>query len=199
MDFVYIISIMAVILLILVIYLIWALFNERIKEFYYKRRFPESTIKILIFYTSHIYRVFWRLVPDNKMFDIGKKKYFYSDEDIIRNSELFAYGSKKDKMLVKIDGVEYEVKNECFIKRKGHKSPEIHYFYDNPSPIMYDFKNKSVNFTSKDVQIFSENDLFTKLLTLREEAIKMLLLMVLVAVNLLATVFLLAKYMKWIK
>lgn len=190
--------------------------REQIRKLYYTLRYPEKAIKIIIHYESGLYRAFWRIVPSDRLLKVDKKHYIYDKELITKEHEIFiAKQHHKDPMiiattniftrkkgkkeLIYIDGKEYDFKDFFSIKEKGKKYPELHYFYNNPFPIKFDTATNKMDFTSSQLKEFVENDLFGKLLSLKNEKTLMLFLLLIVGANLIATVFIISKMMGWIK
>jgi hypothetical protein len=188
--------------------------REVIKEKYYKIRFPEKVIKIILHYKGTTkFRTFWRLIPDKRDFSLNGKRYLYDDKQILKENDFYIY--EKDKMLVaRIEGIEYNLDDKYRINKSRRDNwPEIHYFSDCPFAISFndylqtlnqdpkDPKNSKavIMVSAKDYQTLSEGDMWDKLLTLRGEKASFMILMILGIGNLLIGLFTLAKMMGWIK
>lgn len=104
-----------------------------------------------------------------------------------------------DKRFYRIEKKKYFYEDKLVIKHKGDRFPEIHYYYDNPHPLSFDFTNADVKFSATDIADFEENDLFTKLLTLTQEKQQIMVLIILSVLIFLINAFQLAKDMGWIK
>lgn len=174
-------------------------FKEQIKGKYYKIRFPEKVIKIFLHYNTNLYKVFWRLVPENNFFEMENGRYLFDSETVLKENDFFATKDKRDKTIIKLEGNKYEFEKLMMIKQKGEKYPEVHYFYGNPRPLSFNLSDKELTFSAKDMSEFEKNDLFVKLLTLSQERQTMLIVMIISGLNLLATMFIIAKMMGWIK
>lgn len=176
----------------------WVIYwrREYIREKYYKIRFPEKVIKIVIHYKTGLFTEFWRLIPDLKYFIFNSKQYLYHDKKVIKENDFFIKGDKK--LTATIDGKDYNLNEKLKIKGKKRKYPEIHYFYNNPNPIDFDFSDTKAELSSKELQQFKDNDLFLKLLTLSDTESKIMILMIICIGNLIVSLFLLAKVMGWI-
>ena len=173
--------------------------REKIKKIYYSTRFPEKTLKIIIHYKSGLFNIYWRLIPDNNLFKINNKTYEFTDKEILRENDFFADKSKNGKTIIKINNNEYNFEDLAQIKQKGTKYPEVHYFYNNPKPLSFDFDNSKLDFTGKQMTEFEENDLFTKLLKLNQEKSTLMILVLIGCANLIIGFFIVAKIMGWIK
>jgi len=174
-------------------------FKEQIKGKYYKIRFPEKVIKIFLHYNTNLYKVFWRLVPENNFFEMENGRYLFDSETVLKENDFFATKDKRDKTIIKLEGNKYEFEKLMMIKQKGEKYPEVHYFYGNPRPLSFNLSDKELTFSAKDMSEFEKNDLFVKLLTLSQERQTMFIVMIISGLNLLATMFIIAKMMGWIK
>ena len=175
-------------------------FKETIKKHYFKTKFPEKVIKVVIHYKSNLYRIYWRIVPDNKCFVIEKKAYNYDDKAVMKDNDFFIKKDKnKGKQFISIDEKQYDFNDTFGIKLRRSDVMEIHYWHNNPSPLEFNFEKKKLEFSSKHLQDFKENDLFSKLLTLETEKRMMLILLMAVGLNIIITGFVLAKIMGWIE
>lgn len=173
--------------------------REHLKRIYYQVRFPERVIKVVMHYKSSLYSIYWRLIPDDNFFKINKKMYYFDDREVLKQNDFFSQKDKDKKTILKVDGTKYYFEDLAQIKLKGSKWTEIHYFYNNPTPLSFDFTSEDVDFSSKQMTDFEENDLFTKLLTLTQERNTMMLLIIMVALNTIVSFVMLAKMMGWLK
>jgi hypothetical protein len=171
--------------------------REKIKYHYYTLRYPERTIKIVMHYKNNQFKDFWRLIPPLDTFEIEGKQYAYTDKSLLKENELFAEFKKED-LTFKFEGKEYIIKSDHILKKRGRIFPEIHYFYGYPLPLDFDITKKDIDFNSSQLTIFKDNDLFVKLLTLDDTNMKIMLLFIVVIINLLGTLFIIAKLMGWI-
>lgn len=190
--------------------------REQIRKFYYKVRFPEKLIRVVIHYPSNLYKVYWRLVPSDKLIKLDGKKYIYDKEQIGKDKELFIAKQKRDtgvvfatdtihekqkgnKQYFLIDFKEYEFKDFFMVREKGNTYPEIHYYFNNPFPIEFNQDIDKNQLAGEQLRDFIENDLLSKLLTLKGEKVMFMLMLILVGINLLATIFIILKMMGYIK
>ena len=175
-------------------------YREIIRGKYYKWRFPEKVVGVVMHYPgTHLYKKFWRLIPDSSEFRIDGKTFFFSEKAIIKENECYAQ-PKADKFMIKVEGKEYELYDQYLIQGRGKTWPEIHYQDNCPAPI--DFQNiekGQIRITAKDYQTISDNNILSKLLTLTGQNSMIMFLMVLQFVTLAVVGFLLAKNMGWIK
>lgn len=168
-------------------------FREWIKFKLYKFRFPEKILRVIIHYKSNQYRTYYRVIPDRNTFVIEGKSYNFDDKNIVKNNDFYV-----DDNIIKIDKKQYKFNEIYGIKARKDSIMEIHYWYNDPSPLQFNFEDNSIEFNSKQLQDFKENDLFAKLLTLAEEKNMLRLLFIISIINLGAIGFVIAKLMEWI-
>jgi len=175
------------------------LFREIIRKQYYKIRFPEKLIKVIIHYKTNFYKVYWRIIPDTDTFNIDNKHYSFESKLIKNPDDVFAKTEKGTGLILVIDDKKYKIDNLLKIKTRFEKYPEIHYFFNCPNPINFDLSNTKIDFSSKQLKEFKENDLFTKLLTLDSQGSLMFIVLVATIVSGLISLFMLARDMGWLK
>lgn len=171
--------------------------RELLKEKWYKWRFPEKVIKIIMHYPTGIYRVYWRLIPDTDFFTFDGKTYNYTDTSIISENDFFVY-KKEGETVARVEGKEYKLEDDLKIRRKKAEFSEIHYFYNVPLPIDYKTVSTELKLTSTQLTDLKENDLLKKLLTMEAEKNLLMFVLIIAGLNLLTTLFLLAKIMGWL-
>ena len=182
-------------------------FKEKIKKTYYAIRYPEKLYKVVMHFKGNMYKEYWRIIPDNKITDFKNKKYFYDEKTIIKDTKMFFRPEKDNKVLfTNIEGKKYTFSEFFGVKRRWNKFPEIHYFYNNPNPIKFELdehhkSNVKKNVTSEisegtelklsshQLNMFKENDLFSKLLTLKGQENIMRFVMFIVIANAVGTTF----------
>lgn len=172
--------------------------REAIRKKYYEIRFPEKLLKCIVHHKGGLYKVYWRLIPDHDYFIFHSKQYLFDNKAVMKDHDFYLRKGKYN-WFFEIDGIKYDFIKHFNVKEKKYKYPEIHYFYQKPLPINFDMSKKQIEFTSKQLQEFKDNDLFTKLLTLQTERQMMTLIIILIVVNVLINFVLLAKNMGWIK
>lgn len=176
--------------------------REKLLKKYYMFRFPEKIIKIIIHYKSNRYRVYWRVIPDTNFFKLHGNTYNYDDVSVQKENDFFIMEKGKEFPIVRVkDGKEvkeYYLNEYYSLKERKDKFLEIHYWYNDPNPISFNFDQRLLDLNSKQLQTFKDNDLFTKLLTLETEKKMLMFLFILVIANFGATIFVLAKLMEWI-
>jgi hypothetical protein len=172
--------------------------REKIKENYYKWRFPEKLLKVIIHYPSGLYRIFFRLIPTDSFFIFDGKTYNYLTESVLKQNDFFIY-KDSGKAIAKIEDKIYNLEDRFKIKRKDAQFPEIHYIYDCPLPIDFNSIDNKLKLSGSNLTDLKENDLLKKLLTLEQEKSMLMIIMLLVGFNILATLFIIAKMMGWIK
>jgi len=163
---------------------------EKFKGWYYKKKHPERLIKVIVHYKSGMYQVFWKLTPDKDTLKIKRKDYIYDNADVI-----------KPKGIIEGDDILLNLDDKALIKEKKGKFPEIHYAYNVPFPMRFDFKDEEnkIKFSSHSLKEFKENDLFEKLLRLKGEKGFMMFLLIMVIFNTAISGFMLAKQMGWLE
>lgn len=192
---------------------------DKIRGAWWRVRFPERVIKVLIHYKSGYYRHFWRLEPSNNLIVVDKKNYIYDREQIRKEDDFYLNKHKDDKekpsfiviknvlsrfkngeQIFKIgETEEYTFEKAYKIKQKGKKWQEIHYIYNVPVPLKFDFGKGVLDFSSDTLKEFQDNDLFIKLMNLGQQKGLMMILMLIVGLNLVVTLFILGKLMGWIQ
>jgi len=174
-------------------------YRESIRRKYYEIRFPEKLLKVVIHYKTGYFKEFYRLIPDKNAFSILGMDYHFTDKDIIRDNDFFVKNKKKkNSTVVKVEGKEYEINDLYRIRKKSRDYPEIHYFYNIPHAIKFEIKAKDIKLSAKQLNIFQENDLFAKLLTLDSQMNMFVFLILLGVVNAIISMIILAKMMEWI-
>jgi len=173
-------------------------FRERIRRKYYELRFPEKLINIVMHYKGGYKKQYARLIPDDDSFVIDGKRYPYSNKAILKDNDCFAF-NKGGELTLKIDGKTYDLNSKLSIKNRWSKYPEIHYFYNQPAPINFDLSKKSLEFSSKQLEEFKDNDLFVKLLTMDSENLKSNIMMIAIIINIVITFAILANEVGWIQ
>jgi hypothetical protein len=172
-------------------------YKELIRKKYYEVRFPEKLLKIVVHFKSGYFKEYWRLIPATEEFIIDGKLYKYSDKIVMRDNE-FYLRKKNANIVAVIDGRQYDINDKLKLIKRWRSYPELHYFYNIPMPIDFDLSNKALEFSSTQLQEFKENDLFAKLLTLDTERNMLVMVIVIGVINLLISVFIVAKLMGWL-
>jgi len=195
-------------------------YREAIRAKYYKIRWPEKTIKIVIHYHANVYKNFWRIIPLNHVFSIGSQGYFFDPKTMNKRPDIFA---KQNKFLeVEIDNIKYKLDSNYYVERKNARFPEIHYLFNNPNPLSFDpviiaenskkakkeytkeeiqkgLDRQSPSLTSKELKEFEDRDMFGKLLQLKEQKGIIILVMILCLINLLISLAIASKVFDLIK
>lgn len=172
-------------------------YKEIIRKKYYEIRFPEKLLKIVMHYKSGYFKEYWRMIPETEEFVIDSKIYKYSDKKVLKDNE-FYLRKKNAEITATIDGKEYNINDKCKLIKRWRSYPELHYFYNIPLPIDFDMSDKALEFSSKQMQEFKENDLFSKLLTLDNQNNILTFILILGVLNMLVSIFVLAKIMGWL-
>lgn len=173
-------------------------YRDKIKYHYWKFRFPEKIIRIIIHYPNHIYKECYRLIPTDDSFIVDDLTYFFSDKEIIKSNDFYSRKDGNRKEYIIIDGINYEIDEALSIKRRKENIPEIHYYFNNPKPIAFEFTKTGEDFTATDLTDFKRNTLFQQLLTLEDTKTILIILIVLVVVNILMSIFIIAKQQGWL-
>lgn len=173
-------------------------FREWIRKQYYKIRFPEKLIRIVIHYKTNYFKVYWRIIPDVDTIKLDGKNYAFNSKLILNPNDVFAKAKKGTGLKLGVEGKWYNVDNLLKIKSRWNKYPELHYFYNAPNPIQFDMSKKKIEFSSKQLKDFKENDLFSKLLTLDTQSTMIFLVLVASVVGALISLVILARDLGWI-
>jgi len=205
-----------------VIFTIVYYYRENIKAKYYKIRYPERTIRIVIHYTGAIFKEFYRIIPTNKLINIQKVGYFYDPKSLQKHKEIFAEKLEK-YFYVDIDDKKYQLADLSAIRQKDRRFPELHYYYNNPNPINFNQEivikaselkdspslsdllpdNKKEipvpKMTGKQLKDFEEQDMFNKLLNLKDQNTIMMILLMITVLNIVISVIIALKVFDIIK
>ena len=173
-------------------------FREKIRKKYYLFRYPEKTIRIYIHYPNNKFKVFYRLIPEDDFFTIKGLKYNYNDKNVITDNLFCKYDREGDYTII-IEGKKFNlIKDKIITLPKRQSVSEVHFFYNVANPMIFNCNKKVVDFTSKQLNDFKENDLFNKLLTMKETDNLIKFLLILGVGNLIATLFIIAKMLEFI-
>ena len=120
---------------ILLLSAILLIFQKQIIFFIWKLSARERLVKIIIHFESNFYKVYYRLIPENKFFLIQKMRYFYDKKFTVKGN----IAVNNEENTITIDHVEYNFSKLFSIKdlKKKNRFIEIHYFYNNPMPINF--------------------------------------------------------------
>lgn len=173
-------------------------FREWIRKQYYLIRFPEKLIKVIIHYKTKHFKIFWRIIPDTDTMTVDGKEYAFDSKLILNPNDVFAK-KQGTNLVLGIEGKFYKVDDLLKIKNRWKSYPELHYFFNCPSPLEFDFSKKKLEFSSKQLKEFKENDLFTKLLTLDTQSQLMFIVLVVSVVSGLISLVILARDLGWIQ
>ena len=179
--------------LLLCVLVIAIVFREIIKYKYYRVVSPERLIKLVIHYPNNYFNVFFRLVPVNNEYNISGQLYKHDSDIIIKNQDFFATFSKDKKLQFTHEGFIYDIDANNIEKQKWGRTAELHYFYNSASPIVFNYKSKDITINSNQLAELKENDLFTKLLSLKEEKMVFMLLIIFIVLNMILTIVVLLK------
>jgi hypothetical protein len=173
-------------------------YKEKIKKIYYQTRYPEKLIKIIMHYKSGYFKEYWRIIPDkNEEFLIEGRVYKFSDKKILRDND-FYLRKKNNELYANIDGKKYNINDKNKLIYRWRSYPELHYFFNIPVPIDFDLSEKSLEFSSEQMQEFKDNDLFAKLLTMDTQKSMLVFIFVMGIINLLISALIFAKQMGWL-
>lgn len=152
----------------------------------------------MLHYKNNYFKEYFRLIPDTKEFVLEGKSYQYDDKSVLRDNDFFVR-KKKGELFVRIDGKEYNINNRLKLIKKWRSYAEVHYYFNVPTPIDFDMSRKALNFSSKQLQDFKDNDLFAKLLTLDTEKNMLFFILIVSILSLITSGVCLAKLMGWLK
>lgn len=171
------------------------LFQKQIILFLWRISAKERLIKIVVHFESNYYKIYYRLIPKNNFFLLDKMRYFYDKNYTIKGDVAI----DKNENEINIDHKTYEFDKIFGIRdrRKKNNILELHYFYNNPTPINFNASEKissstsaafigdinkegianndesniveTVKLTSHEFTTLYENDLFIKLLSISDE------------------------------
>jgi len=114
------------------------------------------------------------------------KQYYYklsSPEKLIKIVIYYPTGLYKEFYKLLSRNKEFKIDNDIYffieqniVKKKKGRYIEIHYIDKNPNPIDYT-KHKTIGLNSSELEDFKQNDLFKKLLTLEDEKLMLLFIL----------------------
>lgn len=181
----------------LFIFIYWK--REYFIKKYYQLRFPEKIIKVILHFDTGLYREYYRLIPDNNEFKIDRKTYRFDDKEILKNNTFYAI-KKGDIEYIIIGNNKYKVNRMFGISDRYKRNEiEIHYLHNVPDPIDFNMKDKEIKLSSRNLAQYNENNLFVQLLTMNQQKMTSIMLMILMFINLSLSLFIVAKQMGWIK
>jgi len=169
------------IIILAFVFLGW-FYQELLKKLWFKTFYPEQVIKAIVHYPNNMFKIFYRLLPADKLFILKGKAYVYDDEVIQKQKEMFCNLKEKSPEL-DLDGKKYNFLQQCGVQKRFMRNLEIHYFENNPNPIdftMSAIEEKNIalaKFSSKQLKQIKDNDLFIKLLSLQGQNNMMLLIL----------------------
>ena len=173
-------------------------YRERIKKFIYGTFRPEELVKVVLFYPNSMFKEFYRLIPSDNQFTISGKIYAFDSKETIKPNDFFIKNKNATQKII-IDGNEYDYFKDNQIKRRWNSETEIHYFFNNPTPIKYETSKKAIELNGHHLEQLKQNDLFGKLLSLQDQNKMLMFVIILVVLNTLISGFVLAKTMGWLK
>lgn len=173
--------------------------RERLKEYYYKWRWPERVIKICIHYSpSRFYKTFWRLIPPRGQFEIRGQIYRYDADKVIKEEDYLAEERGED-YFIKANGKEYKIDLNKVIGKKGGW-PELHYPYNCPEAFDYaTYKTDGFNISGSKINDLVKSDLWEKALNLSGQNALIAVCIVLGVINLFLSILIVSKVMGVLK
>jgi len=111
------------------------IFQKQIIFFIWKLTARERLVKVIVHFESNFYKVYYRLIPENKFFLIQKMRYFYDKKFTVKGNVAI----DKEENTITIDHKQYNFSKLFSISdmKKKNRFIEIHYFYNNPMPINF--------------------------------------------------------------
>lgn len=172
--------------------------REQIKRWWYKNISIHKTVKLVMHYDTTRTKVFYRLIPEDKVFNIDGSMYHYDKDATIKHEDLFAIRDTKDKknnekIYFQVEGQKYNFDLRSFEKMSqmfgNDNIVEIHYWHNIPTPINFDVKKKDLILSAKQMNDMKVNDLFAKLLRLEDQNMMMMIILICVIVVILIVGF----------
>ena len=183
--------------------------REKIRRKYYYIRYPEKLVKVVIHYKNNLYKIYWRLIPRRKQFELLGHIYHYADKNILKVNDIFSY-SKNDNLIIKIPEKEikkgkeiitsykeYVIRPNLITKNRWDSFGELHYFYNISEPLSFDISKKKIDFSGEELKQFEENDLFQKMLTLEDEKRLMRIVIIVSVITSIISGLTLAQTLGW--
>jgi hypothetical protein len=183
-------------LVVAVLFLAWILlvvFKEFRRKIWYRIRYPQKCIKVVIHFDSGYFNEYYRLIPRYDRFTIEKLDYIFNEKVVKKHNETYLVG-KKDDLYAHAGGKRYTIRARNLLKKRFNKTPVIHYFYGEPLPLdLNDLRVKNKRWTSAVINDLTLNDMFAKLLFLKEERNFLVLIVIIVCMNAVLTLLILLK------
>jgi hypothetical protein len=125
--------------------------RERIRKEWYKVRFPEKLIHVVLIYPGNFKRDYWRLIPEDTTFELDGGTYNYDDDAVLKANTWFASKDKKreGRLILRIGEKEYYLDDRLKIKNRWETWPEIYFCYGCPFPVDWQTM-ETPEYTSKD-------------------------------------------------
>lgn len=197
----------------------WERIVRAITKQVYLFKYPHKVIRIIVRFPGNRYDTIFRLLPDSRRLNIDDGEYYMTENDLAKNKELFekiVYKTSNKKIVfqytpeakflkdVKLkdksfDKTYYIDENMICKQKDDDRMPTLEYWFNSPSPIFFNFDASEIQLTSKQLKEYKENDLVSKLLRLNDEKMMFMLMIIISGINLLISVFILAKIMGWVK
>lgn len=173
--------------------------RERLREYYYKWRWPERVIKVCIHYSpSRFYKTFWRLIPPRGQFEIKGQIYRYDERAVIKEEDYLAEERGQD-YFIRAEGKEYKIDLNKVVGRKGGW-PELHYPYNCPEPYDYaTYKTDGFNISGSKINDLVKSDLWEKALNLAGQNALLAVCIILGVINLFISIVIASKVMGVLK
>lgn len=172
--------------------LLWV-FKEWTRKIYLRLRHPQKTVKIVVHYSNNWFKEFYRLIPRYDRFTIEGLDYLYNEKVVSKNENTFLVG-EGDDLCANISGDKYTILAKSLLKKRFNRMPSIHYIYGQPMPIDFaDMHIKNRKFSSAIINDIKENDLFAKLLFLKDEMNFLIMILIITLISGALTVVILLK------
>jgi hypothetical protein len=212
-----------------ILFLYWSRITRFVSKKVYSARMPHKMIMAVMHFPGNKIDRVYRIIPDNKKMGISNGDYYFTQDNLASQKELhdkvifknknkklcFKYDAKFDGLIKenmtkeeydklmktsnKGNDVYFINEDMLSMDRVDNKTPEVHYWFNNPNPIIFDFAKEKIDVTAKDVRSLIESEVVQRLLKLAQQSMQMMLLIIIGGLNLIITIFILAKIMQWIK
>jgi len=196
------------------LFLYWDRITRFVSYHYYTKRFPHRAIEIIMRYPANKFDKIYRLLPDEKRLGMMNGEYHFDEHNLSKEVEMrdkLIFLSKDKRLCFEYNPTfkmskdlhcksnRYYINEDMLNVDKNKVSlPVIEYFYNVSTPINFDYERKELVVSAKKLSDYKNDTLITKLLTLAKENMKIMLIIILVAINLLMTLFILSKIMNWV-
>ena len=202
-----------------ILFMYWDRITRFVSYHYYTKRFPHRAVEIIMRFPANKFDKIYRLLPDEKRLGMLNGEYHFDEANLskevaLKDKIIFQDKSKRlcfnyspDFKMIKEGKLKQENNSSVYyinedmlnVDKNKISLPVMEYFYNCSSPINFDYDKKEIVVSAKKLKDYKDDNLIVKLLTLAKENMKIMLIIILVALNLIITVFIMVNQMGWVQ